>query len=145
MIAVVQRVARASVSVNRQKVSEISHGLLILLGVKKGDNETKVYNLARRCANLRIFEDAQGKFNLSVMDVSGAALVVSQFTLLADTSRGRRPSFTGAEEPQRSRALYELFISTMNRNGVHAQGGIFGEHMLVSLDNDGPVTIILEE
>jgi D-tyrosyl-tRNA(Tyr) deacylase len=145
MIAIVQRVARASVSVNKQKVSDIANGMLILLGVRKGDDENKVHKLARRCAGLRIFEDAQGKFNLSVKDVGGAALVVSQFTLLADTSRGRRPSFTDAEEPQRSRDLYELFISAMNGNGVHAQGGIFGEHMLVSLDNDGPVTIILEE
>jgi D-tyrosyl-tRNA(Tyr) deacylase len=145
VIAVIQRVAKANVSVGGKVVSEIKKGLVILLGIKKGDTEAKTGRLAERCANLRIFEDSSGKFNLSLMDVEGEALVVSQFTLLADTTRGRRPSFTGAEEPQRSKKLYESFIRSVENQGIKTQAGIFGERMLVSLENNGPVTIILEE
>jgi|UniRef100_A0A7V3VUC6 D-tyrosyl-tRNA(Tyr) deacylase len=145
MKAVLQRVKRAEVKVKGEKISEIGEGLLILLGVKKGDNEENAKELADTCAHLRIFEDENGKFNLSVKDVKGEALVVSQFTLLADTSRGRRPSFTDAEEPERAKRLYEFFIEQLKNLGVETKSGIFGERMLVSLDNNGPVTIILEE
>jgi D-tyrosyl-tRNA(Tyr) deacylase len=145
MKVVIQRVAQAKVIVGDRVVSEIKHGLLILLGIKKGDTEQKAQTLAERCSNLRIFEDESGKFNLSVKDRRGGALVVSQFTLLADTSRGRRPSFIDAEEPGRAKAIYEFFIATLNHLGIPTQGGCFGERMLVSLDNQGPVTIIMEE
>lgn len=145
MKAVVQRVACSKVTVDGRSVSEIGNGLMILLGIKKGDKDEQVRSLADRCAHLRMFEDRNGKFNLSIKDVHGEALVISQFTLLADVSRGRRPSFTDAEEPAKAKRLYELFISLLNDLGIPTRGGIFGEYMLVSLENRGPVTIILEE
>ncbi|MGQ9465727.1 MAG: D-aminoacyl-tRNA deacylase [bacterium] len=144
MRAVLQRVKRAEVRVGERVISEINEGLLILLGIKKGDSERQIAELAQRCINLRIFEDEHGKFNLSLKDIGGEVLVVSQFTLLADTSRGRRPSFTDAEEPARAKKLYEDFISTLNNIGVTAKSGVFGERMIVSLDNYGPVTVIME-
>jgi D-tyrosyl-tRNA(Tyr) deacylase len=145
MVAVVQRVAEARVSIGEHVVSSIGQGILILLGIKRGDDQVKGKRLAERCVNLRIFEDAQGKFNYSLKDIEGSALVVSQFTLIADTSRGRRPSFTEAETPERAEALYENFITVLGGHGVTTKSGAFGEHMSVSLVNDGPVTIILEE
>lgn len=145
MKAVIQRVSKAHVTVKDKLVTEIGNGLMILLGIKKGDQEKQAKDLAEKCANLRIFEDNNGKFNLSVKDVNGNALVVSQFTLLADTSHGRRPSFINAERPENAKKLYEYFISTLNSLGILTKGGIFGERMLVSLENKGPVTIILEE
>lgn len=145
MKAVVQRVSRSKVTVDGKSVSEIGNGLMILLGIKKGDTEEQARTLAEKCINLRIFEDSSGKFNLSVKDVHGEALVISQFTLLADISRGRRPSFTDAEEPAAAKRLYEIFISILNSLGIPTRGGVFGERMLVSLDNRGPVTIIMEE
>ena len=145
MIAVIQRVTKATVCIRDTVVSEIAHGMLILLGIRRGDTVDQVKRLAQRCANLRIFEDSEGKFNLALKDVGGAALVVSQFTLLADTSRGRRPSFTDAEKPEQSKLLYDAFIQHMMGCGIPTKGGVFGEHMRVSLDNDGPVTVILEE
>ena len=145
MIAVIQRVAKANVTIRGKIISEIEKGLVILLGIKKGDSEEKTERLAQRCVHLRIFEDSSSKFNLSLKDVGGEALVVSQFTLLADTSRGRRPSFTDAEEPQQSNKLYESFIRSIEEQGIKTQTGVFGERMLVSLENNGPVTIILEE
>jgi D-tyrosyl-tRNA(Tyr) deacylase len=145
MIALIQRVSRAKVSVDSRTISNINEGILILLGIRKGDTADQANRLAERCVNLRIFEDSNGKFNFSLKDISGEALVVSQFTLLADTARGRRPSFSDAEEPEKSKELYELFIKAINKSGVHARGGIFGSRMLVSLDNNGPVTIKLEE
>ncbi len=144
MKAVLQRVKRAEVRVGEKIVSTIGEGLLILLGVRKGDDEKMVKELVDRCLNIRIFEDHNRKFNLSIRDIKGEALVVSQFTLLADTTRGRRPSFTDAEEPERAKALYEYFISEMKSQGILTKSGIFAERMLVSLDNNGPVTIILE-
>jgi D-tyrosyl-tRNA(Tyr) deacylase len=144
MKAVLQRVTTASVEVGGRIVSQIGGGYLILLGVRKGDNEEKARELARTCSTLRVFEDENGKFNRSIIDVKGEALVVSQFTLLADTSRGRRPSFTGAEEPARAKALYECFTKELGELGVPTRAGIFGEKMAVSIVNDGPVTIILE-
>jgi D-tyrosyl-tRNA(Tyr) deacylase len=145
MIAVIQRVNRARVTVEDKMISEIGPGLLILLGIRKGDTEDQARGLSQRCANLRIFEDQGGKFNLSLLDLKGHALVVSQFTLLADTTRGRRPSFTDAEAPERAKDLYEFFIEQLKRSGLTVQGGIFGERMVVALDNNGPVTIIMEE
>lgn len=145
MTAVIQRVTTAGVRISEQQISQIGSGLLILLGVRKGDTEQAASRLAQRCVNLRIFEDEDGKFNLSLKDVNGEALVVSQFTLLADTSRGRRPSFIEAEEPNKSRILYGFFIEEIRKCGIRAQGGMFGERMLVSLINNGPVTIIVEE
>jgi D-tyrosyl-tRNA(Tyr) deacylase len=111
---------------------------------KKGDDEKKAKELAAICVNLRIFEDQNGKFNLSLMDINGEALVVSQFTLLADTSRGRRPSFTEAEEPEKANRLYVTFINLLKELGVSTKSGMFGERMLVNIENNGPVTIVLE-
>ena len=145
MIALVQRVAEANVSVDNETVSSIGEGMLILLGIKKGDTEEKSKRLAERCVYLRIFEDAQGKFNHSLKDIGGSALVVSQFTLLADTSCGRRPSFTDAEEPQKSKHFYDIFARSLSTCGITTKTGSFGKRMLVKLVNNGPVTIILEE
>ncbi len=144
MKAVLQRVKRAEVKIGDKLIAEIGEGLLILLGVKRGDTEKQAENLAETCVNLRIFEDSNGKFNLSLKDINGEALVVSQFTLLADTSRGRRPSFTNAEEPESAKRLYEYFIESLKKIGISTKSGVFGERMLVSLANNGPVTIILE-
>ena len=145
MIALVQRVDGANVTVDGKTVSSIGPGILILLGVRKGDTDDSARHLAQRCCQLRIFEDQAGKFNRSLLDIKGAALVVSQFTLLADTSRGRRPSFSQAEEPVRSRELYEIFIESIRACSVETATGIFGQRMLVNLVNNGPVTIIMEE
>jgi D-tyrosyl-tRNA(Tyr) deacylase len=145
MVALIQRVSKAQVRVDGRIISSIKEGMLVLLGIRKGDTKDQAVKLAERCVNLRIFEDSGGKFNLSLKDTDGAALVVSQFTLLADTVRGRRPSFTDAEEPERSNELYELFIRAISDCGIETRGGVFGARMLVSLDNDGPVTIIMEE
>lgn len=145
MIAVIQRVSEAEVCVGDKTLSSIGRGLLVLLGVKRGDNELKAKRLAERCLNLRIFEDEQGKFNHSLKEIGGEALVVSQFTLLADTSRGRRPSFSSAEEPKLAKMLYENFVNAISLAGVTARSGSFGERMSVALINEGPVTIILEE
>ena len=145
MTAVIQRVSSAKVTVENKLVSEIGNGLMILLGIKRGDSEEMGQKLAEKCTHSRIFEDCEGKFNLSVKDVHGEALVVSQFTLLADTSRGRRPSFTCAEEPEKAKQLYEYFIKTLNDLGVPTKGGVFGERMLLSIENRGPVTVIMEE
>jgi len=145
MKAVIQRVARAKVNIKDSLISEIGPGILILLGIKKGDTENQATQLAKRCVNLRIFEDTAGRFNLSVKEIKGEALVVSQFTLLADTSRGRRPSFTDAEVPERANKLYEFFITALTNLGVPTKGGVFGGKMVVSLENKGPVTIIMEQ
>jgi D-tyrosyl-tRNA(Tyr) deacylase len=145
MIAVIQRVREAEVCVDKKIVSNIGAGILVLLGIKRGDDESKAERLAERCMNLRIFEDEQGKFNHSLRDMGGEALVVSQFTLLADTSRGRRPSFTEAEEPELAKELYESFINMLAVSGITTKSGSFGERMSVALVNEGPVTIILEE
>jgi D-tyrosyl-tRNA(Tyr) deacylase len=141
---VIQRVTEAKVLVKEKLISEIGSGMVILLGVKKGDTEKEARALADRCVRIRIFEDQRGKFNLSLKDIKGEALVVSQFTLLADTSHGRRPSFTDAEEPEKAKQLYEFFISTLNELGIPTRGGIFAEHMKVFLENNGPVTIVME-
>jgi D-tyrosyl-tRNA(Tyr) deacylase len=144
MKVVVQRVSRASVSVEGETVASIGRGLLALVGVAPEDTEEEARRLARKCAELRVFSDAEGKFNLSLLEVGGEALVVSQFTLLADTRRGRRPSFVGAAAPESAEPLVETFARAMREAGVPTQTGRFGAKMTVELVNDGPVTIVLD-
>jgi D-tyrosyl-tRNA(Tyr) deacylase len=144
MRAVLQRVSAASVTVAGETVGAIGRGLLVLLGVARGDTARDADLLARKTAELRIFSDADGKFNLSLRDVGGAALVVSQFTLFADTRRGRRPGFTAAAPPELAAPLVDRFAAALQKMGVPVAGGRFGAHMDVALVNDGPVTIILD-
>ncbi|MEW6056934.1 MAG: D-aminoacyl-tRNA deacylase [Bdellovibrionota bacterium] len=144
MRAVIQRVSQALVTVDGQKVSEIGPGLLTLLGIAKGDDEQKVAKLIAKICDLRVFEDAQGKMNLSLKNTGGAHLIVSQFTLLGDCSQGRRPSFIAAESPERAKALYEYALQESLNAGVKTLGGVFQADMKVSLINDGPVTFVLE-
>ena len=144
MRALVQRVNRASVTVAGDTVAAIGAGLLILLGVAQGDTERDAERLAKKTAELRIFADAVGHFNLSLLECAGAALVVSQFTLLADTRQGRRPSFSGAAAAEHAAPLVRLYEEALREKGVAVQSGRFGAHMLVELVNDGPVTILLE-
>ncbi len=145
MRLLIQRVSKASVTVNQQTISRIGKGLLILLGVGHGDGEDQAQFLAEKVANLRIFEDEQGKTNLSVLDVKGEAIVVSQFTLYADTRKGRRPSFIDAALPDIASPLVERFVELLSGNGVPTQTGQFGANMQVEIHNDGPVTIWLEK
>jgi D-tyrosyl-tRNA(Tyr) deacylase len=145
MRALIQRVSQASVTVDEQTISSIGNGLLILLGVGHGDGEEQAKFLAEKAANLRIFEDEQGKTNLSVLDVKGEAIVVSQFTLYADTRKGRRPSFIDAALPEVAEPLVARFAELMRGHGVPTQTGKFGAHMLVEIHNNGPVTIWLEK
>jgi D-tyrosyl-tRNA(Tyr) deacylase len=144
MRAVLQRVRRGRVSVDDRTIAEISRGLVILVGVGQGDTESEARWLAEKCAVLRVFEDAEGKTNLSVLDVEGEALVVSQFTLHADTSKGRRPSFIRAADPKIAEPLVTHFAECLAAQGVPTQLGVFGAHMLVEIENDGPVTILME-
>ena len=144
MRALIQRAAYGKVTVENEVVASIGKGLMILLGVGPDDNAEKAKELAEKCARLRIFEDDQGKMNLSLLDVGGDAIVVSQFTLYADTSRGRRPSFIYAAKPEVAEPLVEVFANELRGHGVATQQGVFGAHMLVELCNDGPVTIMLE-
>lgn len=144
MRALLQRVSRASVTVDGQIIAEIGKGLLILLGVGHGDGEAQAEFLAEKIANLRIFEDAQGKVNLSALDVNAQAIVVSQFTLYADTRKGRRPSFTDAAAPEVAEPLVQRFAALLAGQGIPTQTGRFGAHMQVEIHNDGPVTIWLE-
>jgi D-aminoacyl-tRNA deacylase len=138
--AVVQRVARAE----SRPGGAIDGGLLVLLGVAEGDDEAVADALAAKVAKLRIFENEEGKFDRALSDAGGAALVVSQFTLIADTAKGNRPSFTRAAPPDRAEELYERFCAALRELGVSVQTGVFGAKMQVSLVNDGPVTIVLE-
>jgi D-tyrosyl-tRNA(Tyr) deacylase len=142
--AVVQRVSRARVAVDGETVSEIGSGLCVLLGVAEGDGEGDLIRLADQVAHLRIFENELGKFDLSLLDTGAEALVVSQFTLLADTAKGNRPSFSQAAAPQRAEPLYEGFCAALEAEGVRVSRGVFGARMDVELVNDGPVTIVLE-
>jgi len=143
MKAVVQRVKSAGVSVRGEEIAKVGNGLLVLLGVAEGDTEEKTRKLARKVASLRIIADKNGKMNLSVRDVGGEVLVVSQFTLLADVSRGHRPSFVKAAPPEAAERLYELFAAELRSLGVPVKTGKFGAYMQVFLVNDGPVTIIV--
>jgi len=144
MKLVLQRVARASVSVNGRTVAGISKGLLILFGAEKQDNPGKVLVLADKALNLRIFPDNQGMMNLSCLDISGEVLVVSQFTLVGDCAKGRRPSFDKAARPQEAETLYHQFIEKVSESGLTVAQGQFGADMQVELVNDGPVTFILD-
>lgn len=144
MRAVIQRVSQASVVVNQQTVGAIDRGLMILLGVAQEDVEKDASYLADKAAGLRIFEDEAGKMNLSVEDVSGSILVISQFTLLGDCRKGRRPGFTDAAPPELADALYEKFVAVLRNRGIHVATGIFQADMQVSLINDGPVTMLLD-
>jgi D-aminoacyl-tRNA deacylase len=144
MRAVVQRVSRARVTVGGEIVGEIGRGLLVLLGVGAGDTRADADYLAEKTIGLRIFEDAGGKMNLSVAEVSGALLVVSQFTLYGDARRGKRPSFDAAAPPEQARELYEYFVEKIRAAGLHSETGRFQETMQVELVNEGPVTILLD-
>lgn len=144
MRVVLQRVKEARVTVDGQVVGQIEKGLLLLVGAKTGDTEEDVRFLVDKCINLRIFEDQQQKMNLSALDIGAEILVVSQFTLYGDTSKGRRPSFTGALEPQEAEELYHKFIQHTKAAGLKAESGVFGAKMLVDIANWGPVTFILE-
>ncbi len=145
MKLLIQRVKKASVSVGGNKVSEINAGLLIFIGIFKNDTPAQAAALARKAAALRIFEDEAGKMNLSVKDTGGSALVVSQFTLAGDTSRGNRPGFDNAARPETAKPLYEYFSECLRTEGLEVQNGIFQADMAVELINDGPVTFILEK
>jgi len=144
MRAVLQRVTKGSVTVDNEVVAQIGLGYVILLGVGPDDTPAIARELAEKTAYLRVFEDEAGKMNLSLLDVGGAAIVVSQFTLYADTSRGRRPSFINAAKPELAEPLVEVFTARLREMGVATQQGVFGAHMVVDIRNDGPVTILLE-
>jgi len=144
MRALLQRVSSGKVSVDDGVIAQIGRGLVILLGIGQEDGEEQATYLAEKIANLRIFEDEQGKTNLSLLDVEGEAIVVSQFTLYADTRKGRRPSFIYAGAPEMAEPLVDRFAELLRGHGVPTQTGQFGAHMLVEINNDGPVTIWLE-
>jgi D-tyrosyl-tRNA(Tyr) deacylase len=139
-----QRVSEASVSIGGQIISSIHKGLVALVGVAKGDTESDALYLAQKTLNLRIFEDDQGKFNLSVLDVKGDLLIVSQFTLFADSIKGRRPSFINAAPPELAEPLIEKYIAALQTSGLNVATGRFRQHMFVEIHNDGPVTIMLD-
>jgi D-tyrosyl-tRNA(Tyr) deacylase len=142
--AVVQRVAEARVRVADEVVGATGAGLCVLLGVARGDEAADAERLAGRVARLRIFENDEGKFDRSVVDTGGAVLVVSQFTLIADTEKGNRPSFTEAAPPAEAERLYEAFCAALRALGVRVETGVFGARMRVEITNDGPVTIVLD-
>jgi D-aminoacyl-tRNA deacylase len=144
MRVVIQRVSRASVQVESRVAGEIGAGVLVLLGVAEADGDAEADRLAEKVARLRIFENREGRFDRSLLDTGGAVLVVSQFTLIADTAKGNRPSFTGAAEPEEAERLYERFCAALADLGVEVKTGSFGARMEVELVNDGPVTIVLE-
>jgi D-aminoacyl-tRNA deacylase len=145
MRILLQRVKSGKVVVAEQTVAAIGPGLVILLGIGQGDGEEQARFLAEKVATLRIFEDEAGKFNLSILDKGGAAIVVSQFTLYADTRKGRRPSFTEAALPEAAAPLVDKFAEFLRTQGIPTQTGVFGTHMRVEIENDGPVTIWLEK
>ena len=146
MKLVVQRVKNAKVEVENKIVGEIDKGFMVLLGVKKGDTTKEADYLARKLCNLRVFEDENEKMNLSLKDVNGELLIVSQFTLYGDAKEGNRPSFIEAELPEKANELYEYFMEKCKENGIEkVKHGVFGAHMDVSLTNDGPVTILIEK
>ena len=144
MKVVVQRVKYASVKVDGKTVGQIDKGLMLLIGIADTDAEEDIEFVANKCLNLRIFEDAQGKMNRSLLEVGGEILAISQFTLLGDTRKGRRPSFVHAADPEKGKAYYERFVERLRRSGVKVETGIFGAMMDVELLNYGPVTLIVE-
>ncbi len=144
MRAVVQRVSRASVTVDGEVTGQIARGFVVLLGVAEGDGQDDVVYMAQRIAGLRVFEDSEGKMNLSLAEVGGAMLVVSQFTLLGDCRRGRRPSFIQAARPEIADELYRAFCAEVRGQGIEVQTGRFQQHMDVELVNDGPVTLLVD-
>ena len=144
MRAVVQRVTDADVSVETQVKGSIGRGFVVLLGVEEGDNETDADYIAEKVSGLRVFDDSEGKMNLSVTDIGGEILSVSQFTLLADARKGRRPSFIRAAQPEEANRLYEYFNEKVREKGVTVAEGVFRADMLVRINNDGPVTILLD-
>lgn len=144
MKAVVQRVKHTTLTVDGELISEIPFGLTVFLGVKIGDDEKDAAYLAKKIANLRVFEDENGKMNLSVKDVGGEVLLVSQFTLYGDTSKGNRPSFSMAERPEQAEPLYEYAVRELSAYGVTVKKGVFGADMKIEQSNDGPVTILIE-
>jgi D-tyrosyl-tRNA(Tyr) deacylase len=144
MRAILQRVLHGRVSVNSKTLAEIQQGLVILLGVEKADGQQNAKTLAQKISNLRIFSDSAGKMNLSILEIHGSALVVSQFTLMADTRKGNRPSFIDAAPPDLASPLVDYFVDQLNQLGVTTLKGQFGAHMLVEIANDGPVTIQLQ-
>ena len=144
MRALLQRVTEAAVSVEGEVVARIGQGLVVLLGVGREDSEDDARYLAEKTANLRIFSDAEGRFNLSALDISGEALVVSQFTLYADARKGRRPSFTDAAPPEEAEGLVGRYVDHLRRSGLKVETGRFQRHMHVEIHNDGPVTVMLE-
>jgi D-tyrosyl-tRNA(Tyr) deacylase len=144
MRAVIQRVSEAQVAVDGRTVAKIGQGLVILLGIAPEDTRSQAEALADKLVHLRIFEDEAGKMNRSALDVAGEAIVVSQFTLFADTRKGRRPSFVGAANPEIAEPLVDAFTEMLTVRGLPTQKGVFGAHMAVSLVNDGPVTIVMD-
>ncbi len=144
MLAVVQRVSSASVRVGSEYSAEIGPGIMVLVGVARGDDDLDALWLAEKCATLRLFNDADGKMNLPLEAGGGAALVISQFTLLGDCEKGRRPSFSRAAEPGEAERLYDLFARELSERGVRVATGLFGAMMQVSLVNEGPVTLLLD-
>lgn len=141
---VAQRVSRASLTVDDKPVSDIGRGLVVYFGVRAGDGEAQAQKCAEKIARLRVFEDEAGKMNLSVLDVGGEVLLVSQFTLCGDARKGNRPSFTDAEHPERAEELYRFAAQKLTEQGVPVRLGVFGAHMVIDQVNDGPVTIIYE-
>jgi D-tyrosyl-tRNA(Tyr) deacylase len=144
MRALVQRVTKGSVSVDGKVVGAINKGLVILLGIRHGDSEAEARSLAEKCVHLRIFEDENSKFNRSLLDIGGGALVISQFTLYGDTRKGRRPGFEEAARPEIAEPLYKCFAQELRRFPIQVAEGVFGAMMLVEIHNDGPVTFMLE-
>jgi D-tyrosyl-tRNA(Tyr) deacylase len=144
MRVVIQRVTQGRVTVAGEIKAEIGAGLMILLGIGPDDSEAQAEYLVHKIANQRIFSDDEGKMNLSVKDIGGAAIVVSQFTLYADTKKGHRPSYVKAAKPEHASALVDGFVEMLNAQGVPTQDGVFGAHMVLDIQNDGPVTIVME-
>ena len=144
MVVVIQRVSSSCVTVEGKVVGEIGQGLNILLGVKKGDRKEDISKLINKIVNLRIFSDDDGKMNLSLLDIKGEALIISQFTLAGNVKKGRRPSFDSSEKPDIAKAMYEQFVKEFESLDIHTQTGEFGAHMDVDIHNDGPVTFIID-